>query len=309
MEEAHERLIKIIKLIEVHYGRVKITPNLHLSLHLCDCSNDFGPLYAFWYFSFERMNGILGSLPTSNRQIEPEIMRQIMNDNQIEDIINELERFLLNAKNIQELTITGCEPFPGEMLKPSSEAIMTESMLELMVAFYNASYIEMYKFRKPADEIIQDSITIRVKINQFGRCQISSKVFGSAMSVRHTKSSCVLAKFITSDGEVDSYPGQIQYFFKHTVDLPNGQMEHNLAYICWYRPASTNIIFILMMKMRAVTSSCGNLNFMMKAVIFYYGFVSFVDLYYQNIKFLLRVMLLNIWRLIQLIANSKFVNN
>ncbi|GET61741.1 hypothetical protein GLOIN_2v1765140 [Rhizophagus irregularis DAOM 181602=DAOM 197198] len=58
------------------------------------------------------------------------------------------------------------------------------------------------------------------------------------MSVRHTKSSYVLAKFITSDGEVDSYPGQIQYFFKHTVDLPNGQMEHNLAYIRWYRPAS-----------------------------------------------------------------------
>ncbi|GBC19806.2 hypothetical protein GLOIN_2v1786147 [Rhizophagus irregularis DAOM 181602=DAOM 197198] len=266
MEEAHERLIKIIKLIEVHYGRVKITPNLHLSLHLCDY---FGPLYAFWCFSFERMNGILGSLPTSNRQIEPEIMRRIMNDNRIGDIISsdiqtkglelledrpttssisaadqfssdELERFWLNAKNIQESTITGCEPFPGEMLKPSSEAIMTESMLELMVAFYNASYIEMYKFRKPADEIIQDSITIRVKINQFGRCRIGSEVFGSAMSVRHTKSSYVLAKFITSDGEVDSYPGQIQYFFKYTVDLPNGQMEHNLAYIHWYRPASTS---------------------------------------------------------------------
>ncbi|GET60883.1 hypothetical protein GLOIN_2v1765140 [Rhizophagus irregularis DAOM 181602=DAOM 197198] len=93
---------------------------------------------------------------------------------------------------------------------------------------------------KSADEIIQDSITIRVKINQFGRCRIGSKVFGSAMSVRHTKSSYVLAKFITSDGEVDSYPGQIQYFFKHTVDVPNGQMEHNLAYIRWYRPASTS---------------------------------------------------------------------
>ncbi|GBC53031.2 hypothetical protein GLOIN_2v1775288 [Rhizophagus irregularis DAOM 181602=DAOM 197198] len=235
MEEAHERLIKIIKLIEVHYGRIKITPNLHLSLHLCDCSNDFSLLYAFWCFSFERMNGILGSLPTSNRQIEPKIMCRIMNDNRIGNLISsdiqtkglelledrlttgsisaadqfssdELERFWLNAKNIQESTITGCEPFPGEMLKLSSEAIMTESMLELMVAFYNASYIEMYKFRKPADEIIQDSITIRVKINQFGRCRIGSKVFGSAMSVRHTKSSCVLAKFITSDEEVDSYP-------------------------------------------------------------------------------------------------------
>ncbi|PKK58760.1 hypothetical protein RhiirC2_795807 [Rhizophagus irregularis] len=129
MEEAHERLIKIIKLIEVHYGRVKITPNLHLSLHLCDCSNDFDPLYAFWYFSFERMNGILGSLPTSNRQIELEIMCRIMNDNRIGDII--------------------------------SSDIQTKGL-----------------------ELLEDRPT--------------------------------------------------------TVDLPNGQMEHNLAYIYWYRSASTS---------------------------------------------------------------------
>ncbi|GET60882.1 hypothetical protein GLOIN_2v1765140 [Rhizophagus irregularis DAOM 181602=DAOM 197198] len=25
-----------------------------------------------------------------------------------------------------------------------------------------------------------------------------------------------------------------------TIDVPNGQMEHNLAYIRWYRPASTS---------------------------------------------------------------------
>jgi hypothetical protein len=61
MQEAHSRLIKIVKLIEENYGRDKITSNFHLSLHLCECSNDFGPLYAFWCFTFERMNGILGN--------------------------------------------------------------------------------------------------------------------------------------------------------------------------------------------------------------------------------------------------------
>ena|SRR5437868_2981117 len=48
IEEAAERLIKIIKLIKEHYGRDKITPNLHLSLYLQECSHDFGPLYTFW---------------------------------------------------------------------------------------------------------------------------------------------------------------------------------------------------------------------------------------------------------------------
>jgi hypothetical protein len=60
LKEAHSRLVEIVKLIEECYGREKITPNLHLSLHLCKCSFDYGPLYTFWCFSFERMNGILG---------------------------------------------------------------------------------------------------------------------------------------------------------------------------------------------------------------------------------------------------------
>ena len=101
-----------MKLIEENYGRNKITPNLHLSLHLCECSFDYGLLYTFWCFSFERMNGMLGIvfsvfsitlyyfsfinnvlinlglLPNSNRKIEPEIMRHLMFDNQVSNIIN-----------------------------------------------------------------------------------------------------------------------------------------------------------------------------------------------------------------------------
>ena len=57
---AHEHLIELIRLIEINYGKNLITPNLHLSLHLNECCKDYGPLYSFWCFSFERMNGILG---------------------------------------------------------------------------------------------------------------------------------------------------------------------------------------------------------------------------------------------------------
>jgi len=59
IREANQRLIEIVKLIEENYGHNKITPNLHLSLHLHECSYDYGPLHTFWCFSFERMNGII----------------------------------------------------------------------------------------------------------------------------------------------------------------------------------------------------------------------------------------------------------
>ena len=62
LNEAHECLLKVAKLIEENYGPERITPNLHLCLHIADCCWDYGPLYSFWCFSFERMNGILGRL-------------------------------------------------------------------------------------------------------------------------------------------------------------------------------------------------------------------------------------------------------
>ena len=55
--EAHERFAM---LVEEHYGSEKITPNLHLCLHIKECCQDYGPLCSFWCFSFERMNGVLG---------------------------------------------------------------------------------------------------------------------------------------------------------------------------------------------------------------------------------------------------------
>lgn len=62
LNEAHEHLLRVVVLIEENYGPERITPNLHLCLHIADCCRDYGPLYSFWCFSFERMNGVLGGL-------------------------------------------------------------------------------------------------------------------------------------------------------------------------------------------------------------------------------------------------------
>jgi hypothetical protein len=209
----------------------------------------------------------LGSLPSSHRQIEPELMRRLMNDNRIRDISSQVQtkglnfldgrsivgsiseddefssddmrRFWFNPKNIQESTFTGSKAFPREMLGPTSENILlSNSMLDLMVEYYNSTYID-YNFEAPFREGTDDSIIIRVQINKFGRCRIGSEVFGSTSSSRYVNSSFVLVNFVTSDDKVDCYPGQVRYFFKHIVDLEDRAVEHNLAFIRWYKPAET----------------------------------------------------------------------
>jgi len=62
LEEVYHCLLNIVKLIEKKYDSEKITLNSYLCLHICECVKDYGPMYAFWCFSYERMNGLLGKL-------------------------------------------------------------------------------------------------------------------------------------------------------------------------------------------------------------------------------------------------------
>src|SRR5436853_7208633 len=52
----------MVKLVEKQYGQKKITPNMHLCLHIYECALDYGPLYSFWCYSFEQINGLLGNI-------------------------------------------------------------------------------------------------------------------------------------------------------------------------------------------------------------------------------------------------------
>ena len=47
-----------------------------LMAHITDCIRDHGPVYAFWLYAFEHMNGVLGSFQTSNNDITIQLMRK-----------------------------------------------------------------------------------------------------------------------------------------------------------------------------------------------------------------------------------------
>ena len=69
--------------IENLCGKDSVTPNMYLHCHLKDCIFDFSPIYSFWLFSFERYNGILGSLHNNSKDIECQIMRRFCKANAV----------------------------------------------------------------------------------------------------------------------------------------------------------------------------------------------------------------------------------
>ena len=62
---AHKLILQYCKTFEQLYGSDRCTPNMHMACHIYDCILDYGPLAAFWAFSFERYNGILENLKLS----------------------------------------------------------------------------------------------------------------------------------------------------------------------------------------------------------------------------------------------------
>ncbi|RHZ51693.1 hypothetical protein Glove_475g43 [Diversispora epigaea] len=170
------------------------------------------------------MNGILGSRPNSHWQIEPELMRRLINDNRINEMIytenNTKGLEILNTRqSVRSLSeMDQFEPFPGKMLKLFSENIplSTDGILDLMVTYYNDTY-ENLKFWKPFETDFLNSIIIPLRINKYCCCRIGSEIFSSTFSSRHQKSSYILIKFASENDSIDIYLDQIQFFFVHEI--------------------------------------------------------------------------------------------
>lgn len=72
IDKGDKFILEFCKKFEHLYGPRYCTPNMHLHCHIADCLYDFGPAHATWCFSFERCNGILGSMPNNNKPLEVE---------------------------------------------------------------------------------------------------------------------------------------------------------------------------------------------------------------------------------------------
>ena len=83
---ADQKLLDFCKKVELLYGKEVVTPNMHLHLHIKECVENYGSVYGYWLFSFERYNGILGSFHTNNREVEVQLMRRFLTMSALDDL-------------------------------------------------------------------------------------------------------------------------------------------------------------------------------------------------------------------------------
>lgn len=205
VEEGHKLLQDFCTKFENIYGSHKVTPNMHLHMHLVDCIKDYGPVYSFWLFSFERYNGLLGNFRTNQRSVELQLMRRFLTDLQIHDL--ELPDEHVSRDDLEFLLPTSAAGTLGEVSSLHSTEYHRLPDFPVKLWSFNDIYQlggvksfellqesdlgKCYEVMYPGSESCRSSLSLAVyKYSQF---KLANELFGSQCT-RSKRSSYVLAR-------------------------------------------------------------------------------------------------------------------
>ena len=83
--KAHDLIISFCSTYEQLYGKENCTPNMHMACHLKEIIFDYGSIYGFWCFSFERYNGLLEGMKKSWVCPEKQLLLKFLDLQQVYD--------------------------------------------------------------------------------------------------------------------------------------------------------------------------------------------------------------------------------
>ena len=239
-------LMEFCKAFEELYGKDLVTPNIHLHGHLKECLLDYGPFHAFWCFSFERFNGILGSYHTNNRSIEIQLMRRFLMQAKVKDLkypdmyLDSFMEFFCNCQgsgsvkvtqdslehylSVQEhreapvIDLNCCDWTANGCIHPVS-AIKDSTLDSEDLHALKSVYQELLGL----DE--RSSIEMPFTVCEFKAIKLGSVLYRSTQS-QTKRNSFVLANWAgtkgslaASTGRDDLRPGQILTFFRHCIKV------------------------------------------------------------------------------------------
>jgi len=144
-------------------------------------------------------------------------------------------QYFISLRHDTSNKVYGTERIPGRMLAPSYKKVSIPFELQKILCEW---YATLYN-RKKKDV----KACMEVTMNQHARLKIGNEIFGSKVTSRHENNAVILAKWNAfRDGTSDIYPGEVQYYFEHTLTLPKGPKTHLLAYVKWYKNAPSSSI-------------------------------------------------------------------
>ena len=255
-------LLKFCRNFQALYGIKAVTPNMHLHWHLKDVILDYGPIHSFWCFSFERYNGIVGSIITKNRSIELQLMRKIVTSRLLGEISLCATYNPFFHDIMASLKLTGEDVWQNDCEMPSFSNFLEYFQICEKMPLHAANWsnlsalslpthykesllddddlcilLEVYKAMIPNVEIIKSNLS--KTITKYGTVSIYQTQFGSKMAHRSKRSTGVLASWPNSDGSInlDSTAknfGTVDFYFCHSMFVKGVCKKHVFACVTWY---------------------------------------------------------------------------
>ncbi|OAD65787.1 hypothetical protein PHYBLDRAFT_175749 [Phycomyces blakesleeanus NRRL 1555(-)] len=258
VNSAHDYLEMFCKKATKLYTPTILTCNMHLHLHLCETICDFGPVYSYWLFGFERYNGLLKHIKTNGKDsFEATYMRSFVQNAFKGDYTNAVLKssshvpfFNILSKLSPKFTptTTGDKPlhpstFPLQLKKSS---LMDETDYAHLLQHYKTSYdlpnLVSYQYATLTNSFVDNEITNLKFIDLLGQQYRGKNGSASCGSLVHIM-------FVGSDGRNTlAYAGQIQYLLTHSFTHPSNSNlhltrmvhdhRHVFTYIKWFNTSS-----------------------------------------------------------------------
>ena len=261
--EAGAIAAKFGETFEALYGKHRVTPNMHFHTHIKECILDYGPVYGFWLYSFERYNGLLGSYHTNQKSIEIQVMRKFLDDRHVRSIASSDPLVHDNIKlfttffgdkergSSAETIYTGMDvhsstwhslSLPTNKVEPNMYYTST-SFSKCIPPFKRRIFdSDSLRYLKEAYTYFLPDIDVQnvpASYELYSAVLLWGTRLGSEHS-RHEKSSYIQAYWAGRDGHINRdcielYAGHVEYFFRQSIFVRGEQTNIVMASVQWFQ--------------------------------------------------------------------------
>ena len=215
-------------------------------------THDYGPMHSFWLYSFERMNGVLGSVNTNQRSVEIQLMRKMSQCQAIaiferpelySDIFGrvfeyETDKTIKNYKAVEVQRVLGLS---------ANQVSDNKAWFQTFDIKFIGSRQNVYLTDHKVDHLRRalqtfcnvDPVSVSGSCHKYKHVEIFGEKYGSSDS-RLSRSSVIMASWCGTDGEIDlngndERCGIVRFYMTVFLPIDGSTARLTLAYIHWFQ--------------------------------------------------------------------------